>query len=88
MEVTRRNLLTKVGITPIETTQEIQKSMQQQKGETIALGLLSAFEAGVIITMGMMTRRKKCNQPCQLKTGVRYCDPDPASEEFFDEEDN
>ena len=87
MEVTRRGILTKVGVTPIETTQELQKSMQQQKGETIALGLLAAFEAGVIITMGAMSRRKKCRQHCQMKTGVSYCATEPSSEEFFDEED-
>ena len=82
MEITRKNLLTKVGVTPIETTNQLQKDMQQQKGETIALGLLAAFEAGVIITMGMMSRRPK------LKPGVRYIEPSgSASEEYYDEED-
>ena len=82
MEVTRKNILTKVGITPIETTQELQKNMQQQKGEVIALGLLSAFEAGVIVAMGMMNRRPK------LKSGVRYIEPSgSASEDFYDEEE-
>ena len=82
MEITRKNLLTKVGVTPIETTNQLQKDMQQQKGEVIALGLLSAFEAGVIVAMGLMNRRPK------LKPGVRYIEPsDPASEDFYDEEE-
>ena len=82
MEITRKNVLAKVGITPIETTQELQKNMQQQKGEVIALGLLSAFETGVIVAMGLMSRRPK------LKSGVRYIEPSgPASEDFYEEEE-
>ena len=81
MEVTRKNLLTKVGVTPIETTQELQKNLQQQKGEVIALGLLSAFEAGVIVAMGMMNRRKP-------RSGVRYIEPSgTTSEDFYEEEE-
>ena len=79
MEITRKNILTKVGITPIETTQDLQKSLQQQKGEAIALGLLSAFEAGVIVAMGVMSRRKP-------RSGVRYIEPS-TSEDFYEEED-
>ena len=82
MEITRKNVLAKVGITPIETTQELQKNMQQQKGEVIALGLLSAFETGVIVAMGIMSRRPK------LKSGVRYIEPSgTASEDFYEEEE-
>ena len=82
MEITRKNVLAKVGITPIETTQELQKNMQQQKGEVIALGLLSAFETGVIVAMGLMSRRPK------LKSGVRYIEPSgTTSEDFYEEEE-
>lgn len=81
MEITRKNVLAKVGITPIETTQELQKNMQQQKGEVIALGLLSAFEAGIIVAMGLMNRRKP-------RSGVRCIESSgPASEDFYEEEE-
>ena len=88
MEVTRKNILTKVGIAPIETMQQIQKDIKMQRTETIGLGLLAAFEAGVIMTMGIMGKRQKTNTSyvSTVGTSSRYAEP-AASEDFYDEED-
>ena len=81
MEVTRKNILTKVGITPIETTNQLQKDIKLQQGETIALGLLAAFEAGVIVTMGMVNRRRL--KADTISVPLRST----SSEEYYDEEE-
>ena len=81
MEVTRKNILTKVGITPIETANQLQKDIKLQQGETIALGLLAAFEAGVIVTMGMVNRRRL--KADTISVPLRST----SSEEYYDEEE-
>lgn len=87
MEINRQKILTKVGITPIETTQQLQKDIQCKNTQVAGLGLMAAFEAGVIITMGIMGKRKKCNSQCQIGSASRYCDPAPRATDDFCEED-
>ena len=88
MEVTRRSVLTKIGITPIETTKELQKDIKVQHTNVMALGALAAFEAGIVFTMAFLGKRQNKNvaymaasRPSSICT-----EPSSASEDFYDEE--
>ena len=79
--------MTKVGITPIETTKELQKDVKLQHTNVMALGALAAFEAGIVFTMAFLGKRQNKNVAyvATARPSSIYAEPGSASEDFYDE---